>query len=295
MRVGSKAPSNPNLFEPQSLLPGNGIFGAETKRSKRFRKGQGHRGRDNVSLNNPANSGLVVENREISIGTKVRGGPGRCATSTAHQGLAERCGEKGTVGGPKGLAALPAPEEQLTQHNLPPLSLQLRCDWCNTPFSPRRASGGSPQKYCSDECRKISNRERQRTQRIASYAGPTILPASGQPTKNETLTREPAEAALHPWETGVLNIANCQRTEFVVALMEGETAGTSVETWPPELRALMDHHVGRWVEENKETRTVRAVTAAAPKYDGVQSCVLILHHSHKEKNRRDDKLNASSA
>jgi hypothetical protein len=64
----------PNLFEPQSLLPGNGIFGAESKRSKRLRKGQGHRGRDNDRLNNPANSGLVVENREISVGTRVRGG-----------------------------------------------------------------------------------------------------------------------------------------------------------------------------------------------------------------------------
>jgi hypothetical protein len=30
----------PSLFEPQSLLPGNGIFGAETKRSKRLREGQ---------------------------------------------------------------------------------------------------------------------------------------------------------------------------------------------------------------------------------------------------------------
>ena len=56
---------------------------------------------------------------------------------------------------------------------------QQRCAKCGAPFSPRRASGGSPQKYCSDECRKISNRERQRTQRIASYAGPTTLPASG--------------------------------------------------------------------------------------------------------------------
>ena len=39
-------------------MPENGIFGAETKR---LRKGQGHRGRDDVSLNNPANSGLVAE------------------------------------------------------------------------------------------------------------------------------------------------------------------------------------------------------------------------------------------
>ncbi|MGO9047192.1 MAG: hypothetical protein ACLQFW_09925 [Xanthobacteraceae bacterium] len=126
------------------------------------------------------------------------------------------------------------------------------------------------------------------TQRIASYSGPTTLPASGQPTQNETPTREPAAAALHPWETGVLDIANCERTEFVVALNDGEAAGTRVETWPPEVRAFMDQHVRRWVEENKETRNVRAMTVAAPKYDGTQSCVLILHHSPKHDAARVD-------
>jgi len=88
--------------------------------------------------------------------------------------------------------------------------------------------------------------------------------------------------ALQPWETGVLDIANCQRTEFVVALNDGEAAGTRAETWPPEVRAFMDQHMSRWVEENKETRNVRAMTVAAPKYHGIQSCVVILHHSPKE-------------
>jgi len=32
------------------------------------------------------------------------------------------------------------------------------------------------------------------------------------------------------------------------------------------MRAFMDQHVNRWVEENNETRTVRAITVAAPKY-----------------------------
>jgi hypothetical protein len=93
--------------------------------------------------------------------------------------------------------------------------------------------------------------------------------------------REPAVAALHSWETGVLDVANCERTEFVVALMDGEIASTRLETWPAEVRAFMDQHVNRWVEENNETRTVRAITVAAPKYDGIQSCVLILHCSPK--------------
>jgi hypothetical protein len=137
------------------------------------------------------------------------------------------------------------------------------------------------QRFCSDECRKISNRERQRTQRRASYAGPTTLPAVGQPSQDKALPREPAVAALHSWQTGVLDISNSERTEFVVASKDGETAGTRMETWPAEVRAFMDQHVNRWVEENKQTRTVRAMTVAAPKYDDVQSCVLILHHNPK--------------
>jgi hypothetical protein len=47
------------------------------------------------------------------------------------------------------------------------------------------------------------------------------------------------------------------------------------------MRTFMDQHVSRWVEENKEKRTVRAMTLAAPKQHGIQSCVLILHHSPK--------------
>ena len=86
---------------------------------------------------------------------------------------------------------------------------------------------------------------------------------------------------LQPWETGVLDIAGCERTGFVVALKEDEVAGTRVETWPPDVLALMDRHVSHWVEENKKLRTVHAVTVSAPKYQGIQSCVLILHHSPK--------------
>jgi hypothetical protein len=96
------------------------------------------------------------------------------------------------------------------------------------------------------------------------------------------LPRKAAGPAQAPWETSVLDIAGCQRTEFVLALSEGESAGTRVETWPPDVRMFMDRHVHRWVEENKQTLIVRAITVAAPKYDGVQSCVVILHHFPKE-------------
>jgi hypothetical protein len=115
--------------------------------------------------------------------------------------------------------------------------------------------------------------------RRSSYAGPATFPASGQPTQDETVLRRPAVAALHTWQSGVLNIADCERTEFVVALNEGESAGTRIETWPAEVRAFMDQHVTRWTVENKDTRAVHAITVAAPKYDGIQSCVTILHHN----------------
>jgi predicted nucleic acid-binding Zn ribbon protein len=159
--------------------------------------------------------------------------------------------------------------------------LELGCDWCGKSFIPRHRSGGSKQKFCSRECQRTSNRERQRTHRRAAYVAPRTTPTISQPDANETPPCEPAVAALHPWQTGVLDITNCQRTEFVVGLNEDETAGTRIETWPAEVRALMDRHVSRWVEENNETRTVRAMTVAAPKYHGIQSCVLILHCSPK--------------
>ena len=137
------------------------------------------------------------------------------------------------------------------------------------------------QRFRSDECRKIFQ---QGTPAYAAAslgnAGPTTLPAVGQPSQNKTLPQSPC-GRLHSWQTGVLDISNSERTEFVMALKDGETAGTRTATWPAEVRALMDQHVNLWVEENKQTRTVRAMTMAAPKYDDVQSCVLILHHKPK--------------
>jgi hypothetical protein len=177
--------------------------------------------------------------------------------------------------------ALHLQQQHLSLDNKPALNLEQRCDRCGAPFSPRRGSGGSRQRFCSSECRLDFHTQRQRLERGAAYIPQTTLPATGQLSQDETVPRDPAVAALHPWETGVLDIANCDRTEFVVALKGGETAGTRVETWPPEVRALMDQHATRWVEENKERRTVRGMTLAAPKHHGRQSCVLILHHSPK--------------
>jgi hypothetical protein len=159
--------------------------------------------------------------------------------------------------------------------------LEVRCDRCGNWFTRRHGSGGTPQRFCSADCRKTSNREAQRMQRTGSYTGSISLPPREQTTQSETLPQPPVLATMHPWETGVLNIADCERTEFVVALNEGESAGTRVEMWPAEVRAFIDQHVGRWVEDNKEKHAVHAMTVAAPRYDGIQSCVVILHHSPK--------------
>jgi hypothetical protein len=178
--------------------------------------------------------------------------------------------------------ALHLQQQHLSLDDKPALNPEQRCHRCGTPFSPRRGSGGSRQRFCSSECRLDFHTQRQRMERRAAYIAPTTLPATGQPSQDETVPRDPAVAALHPWETGVLDLANCDRTEFVVALKGRETAGTRIQTWPAEVQALMDKQVSRWIKENKERRTVSAMTVAAPKYHGIQSCVLIVHHSPKE-------------
>jgi hypothetical protein len=43
------------------------------------------------------------------------------------------------------------------------------------------------------------------------------------------------------------------------------------------VQAFMDQHVARWLDEAKDSRTAHAITAAAPTYNAIQSCVTILH------------------
>ena len=70
------------LFEPKSPLRGTEFSG----RRQRGRNGLGDSrtpAQRQISLGNPANSGLFAGNREISVRTRMRGGPGR--TRTANQ------------------------------------------------------------------------------------------------------------------------------------------------------------------------------------------------------------------
>ena len=189
---------------------------------------------------------------------------------------APRHGEPSSSGlGSKSTAA-----PNVEQQPLGPDRKLQRCEYCNKQFRPRQAPGARAAILL---CRvpESFHKERQRKAHRAAYVAPTT-----RPPEKETLQRRPAVAALHPWETGVLDIANLQCTEFVVALKHRETASTQVETWPAEVRTFVDQHVARWIDENKYTRIVHAITAAAPKYDGIQSCVLILHHSPMEAGQR---------
>ena len=64
-------------------VAGKRNFQGRDKEAETASKVQGRRCRDKISLSNPANSGLIAENREISVRARVRGGPGR--TRTANQ------------------------------------------------------------------------------------------------------------------------------------------------------------------------------------------------------------------
>jgi hypothetical protein len=81
--------AEPRLFEPKSLLPGNGILPAETKAPKRLRKTR-ETSRNVTHASNPATSALLAQSWEISVSEKVRGGPGRSVTYQRNQGLIAR-------------------------------------------------------------------------------------------------------------------------------------------------------------------------------------------------------------
>src|ERR1700757_4246851 len=70
----------PRLFEPKSLFPGNRILRAETKAPKRPRRSNDVFAETRAHANNPANSGLVAEIREISVSVGMRGGRTRTRT-----------------------------------------------------------------------------------------------------------------------------------------------------------------------------------------------------------------------
>lgn len=97
-----------------------------------------------------------------------------------------------------------------------------------------------------------------------------------------TLDQRVAEERDHAaWSSGILDLARCSRLEILITLYENETAGIRPEKWPQAVQLLIEKHIAAWAEKNA-AQAIRAVTFAAPKYQGQQSCVVILHHSAKK-------------
>src|SRR5580704_8716671 len=71
----------PSLFEPKSALPGNGIFRPETNGPKRRRSSRHGARETKPTRRTHADLGLIAGFREISVRTRMRGGPGRTRTS----------------------------------------------------------------------------------------------------------------------------------------------------------------------------------------------------------------------
>ena len=70
----------PGLFEPKSLLPGNGISGQRQRALNGLEGSRTLLQRQNLAK--PARQlGLLAENREISVRTRMLDGPGRTRTS----------------------------------------------------------------------------------------------------------------------------------------------------------------------------------------------------------------------
>ena len=81
--------------------------------------------------------------------------------------------------------------------------LELGCDWCGNSFIPRHRSGGSKQKFCSRECQRTSNRERQRTHRRAAYVAPRTTPTiSHSPTRTKRPRASPRSQRCTPGKPG---------------------------------------------------------------------------------------------
>lgn len=60
-----------------------------------------------------------------------------------------------------------------------------RCDHCGEPFTPRKGSGGRPQRFCSNDCKVAFHAEDQRSQCSPTYSAETTLAAFRQPPTSE--------------------------------------------------------------------------------------------------------------
>jgi hypothetical protein len=63
------------------------------------------------------------------------------------------------------------------------IEISKRCEQCDQPFEPRARSGGSPQRFCSTDCRLAFHNNAQRGQRSPAYSAPV------QPKRQRTRQR----------------------------------------------------------------------------------------------------------
>lgn len=83
------------------------------------------------------------------------------------------------------------------------------------------------------------------------------------------------------WFTSAADLLSCSRLEIMVTLYEHEQAGVRPSSWPAPVLRQVEGHVEKWLAQHPE-RAVCAVTYAAPRSDGRQCCVMILHHRPRE-------------
>ena len=70
--------------------------------------------------------------------------------------------------------------------------LNLECEHCGQPFTPRSGTGGKPQRFCSAECRAASHNKPQRSQRSPTCSNGVQLPAVTQPAEKDAPQAAPA-------------------------------------------------------------------------------------------------------
>ncbi len=73
-----------------------------------------------------------------------------------------------------------------------------------------------------------------------------------------------------------IDVGDCDRVEFCVALHEHERAGHRVESWPAAVKVQIERAMATWAERNGGRRIVLVSSGIAERM-----CVLIVHHRDK--------------
>jgi hypothetical protein len=91
--------------------------------------------------------------------------------------------------------------------------------------------------------------------------------------------RAASSRLVKAWQANAVDIADCQRTEIVVPLLEHEHPGSMrFDGWPPAVQALIEREVER-CSASRAALDLVAITSAVVR-DGAKgsACVVLLHH-----------------